>query len=299
MNNPQTLNLIPIPANQPVQQLGQQPVMQPTTPAMPAPATGQAQAPTMPMPAQAPAAMPQVNLMQATGQTAVPNAMDAMLKAMTEAKVSDQRRNLPVGQAIYAINNVVFTVTEQSSRHIDKMILTCVTPMNDANGLKYGTQGYSGAIPGMSYEYPIFRDYKMNYHVREWLNVVKCMLGITGEQLSQIQASPGGDKQLLQYVSYYFGFDFSTNQPTQSCLANTEAVEINVTVNRKAKKVNGQSVYDASGQPIMVDYHNTFFNRRVLLSELLAAFAGREAELYKCFGGQENFERAYAVQNSQ
>jgi len=253
----------------------------------------QTMAPYMGMPTPPPA--PNMAMMPGP----VTSMMDSVRQSIATARVSSQRRDVPEGQAIYVVNNMEFRVT-QGQDHIDVCHLTCLLPIQDGNGVRYGESGYTGAIPGSSYEYSIFRNYKWNTHSQRWLDIVVCFQEITPDVLKQWQASVEGQNHIVQLIQCYIGFDFTTGQPIQSVLANTHCAEINCQVVRKPKKINRQPVMDATtGQPIMQDLRNVYFNRNVKVAEVWQALGGSNAELvYRCFGGKENFERAYQLQNS-
>jgi len=267
---------------------------QPPATTTPTPAPGYSQPPTPPA---YPPAVP--GLARATAGQPMTNVMDTLRKQCADATISDQRRGMPLGTAIYIVNDVTYKVTPTNNIPLDSIMLTCAVPITDSMGLKYGEQGYSGSIPGTQYEYVIFRNSKYGGHMRQWLDLVKCFLGLTPDKIKEYQKTDQGIDYLLQLIQVLIGYDFNTNQSTQSCLANMNACEI-ATVQRMVddkNKQTGQPNYDQNGQKIQKAVVNTYFNKHVLLADLYPMFTGQEATLFQYFGGQENFNRAYAAQN--
>ena len=267
--------------------------------AVPTPATAPSVAPAM-APAQATPQIPVALMPPVPAAAPGMSPMDMLRKQVSEASVSEQRKNLPEGTAIFVINAMTRKLSLQKMDY-DVMTLICIQPITDVNGLRHGDQGYAGPIPGSSYEYPIFINPKYNGHVRQWLDLVKCFQNWDADTLKAYQASPEGLDQLMPLIQYYIGFDFATNKPMASVLANMNCAEVNTAITRKqGRAADGKTLlFDQAGQPIMKEYTNTYFNRHVPIAEVWQAVGQNPEFVYRCFGGKENFERAYAFQNPQ
>lgn len=226
------------------------------------------------------------------------NMMDTLRKQVAEAVVSDPRRGLPLGTAIYVVNDIVYEmVGANKDKPLDSVKLTCVIPNTDGDGLKMGEQGYSGALPGSAYDTGIFRMGRFGPNISQQLLLVRCFSGLTSDEIKAYQNTPEGVTYLIQLISLYFGFDFVSNTVTQSCLANMNLVEANTILTIVDSKTNGVIDYDEKGQAKKKTFINTYWNKHIPIAEIWPLFAGQEEKLYSYFGGQDNFLRAWAAQN--
>lgn len=252
-----------------------------------APAVGVAVAPVV-------AGAPVVAAVSLGGGNALNNAL---MEALQTASTGSRRNNMPPGVGVFLLKSCKFVITEGGKYKISAFTMYCLYGIKDANGIAFGTQGYTGPVPGDSYEVAIFQDISPKYskiNMGNNLRVVRVCMGWTEDYMKQYQATPEGNQILLGLLSGMFCCDPLTLAPTQQecAFSNQVAVEMACVVTRKEEKgSDGKVVYDEHQQKKMKvkEYQN--WNEKVPLATVAQTIG--DAAVIAAWGSKEAFEAAY------
>ena len=251
----------------------------------PAPATVQTTAHTLA------AAMPATAAPAAAAPLAGGNRLEGVMHALKTAKVGNRRNDLPIGVGIFLLKSAKFLVTEGGKWRITAFSLFCVHGIQDGNQIAYGSQGYSGPIPGETYEDSVFQDMSPSASARTFasnIRILRACLGWSDEKVKQYQATDQGAEMLLSLLSQMSCVDLGTLQPTnQPCVfSNQVVVQISSKVSRvqQKDKATGLPTMTANG-PVIKEYTNTFWDKKIPIPDLINMI-GDEA-VVKAFGTEE------------
>lgn len=219
-------------------------------------------------------------------------------EALKTATTGGKRDSMPLGTAIFLLKSGIYKVTEGSKYKLTSFSFLCMQAMHDASGIGHGTPGYAGAIPGESYEVPIFIDLSPKYvkgTMGKSLGALQACMGWTGEQTKTYQKEDAQVTMLFELLKGMFCVDFGTETPTgqPSIFSGQVIIQLSTKVSIVDKKVDGNDVFDASGNKVTKPYTNTYWDKRIFLDDLdLPA-----EQVIAAFGSQDAMMAAY--QNEQ
>ena len=220
------------------------------------------------------------------------NRLAGVRDALKTATVGRKRNDLPLGTGVFLLKSGKFVITEDNKYKISTFSFLCLASVVDGNGINLGSQGYSGPIPQETYEVAVFQDFSPKYckgTMSKDLSGLQACMGWSKEKIKEYQSTDAGQDILLNLLKGMYCVDIVNSTPTNqpSIFSNQVVVQLSTKPTIAETKVNGEAVYDNAGNKVTKTYINTYWDKKVLLTEL-PAMIGDEAVI-KAFGSQENF----------
>ncbi len=229
--------------------------------------------------------------------------LEGVREALATVTANNQSNKIPSGTGSFLLKSGTFKLTGGGNHKLTSFELMCLIPGVDANGLSYGTAGYSGAMIGETYEEAIFLDMGPQAKKRTLSAMVSALsscMGWDDAQLKAYQATPEGIEQLAQLLMGMFCVNIDTLVPTQQpcCFSNQVVVSLTSkqTRSHRKDKITKQPMYDANQQPIIGEYHNIYWDKKVSLAEVHAALG--DAGVSEDFGSGEAWNAAVQMEQS-
>lgn len=225
----------------------------------------------------------------------------AVDEAMRTARTGSGRNNMPFGTGIFLLKSGKFGITEVKKAWRTLFSFVCLQGGIDSNGLSFGTEGYSGSIPGAEYAEPMWQDITGIYAkqtIEKNLTALRVCLGWTEAKMLEYQGTPEGLRKLYVLLSGLFCLDMQTTVPTnQPCLfSNQVVVELTRRDEPYDAKVDGKKVMDAdSGQILKKIAKKLYWNNHIPLVEV-SKLINNDAVLTDAFGSEEIFLAAVKSQ---
>lgn len=223
--------------------------------------------------------------------------LESMMNAMATATVGSQRNDFPLGTGISLLKSGKFFITEDGKWKIASFSFLCLKGIVDANAIACGSPGYSGPIPGETYEVALFQDYspkKQKGTMGANLSAVQACMGWSKEKMKQFQSTPEGLQTLTQLWAGLLCCDMLANATNQPCIfANQVVIQISTKsrMYEQKDKVTKQPLYDKDGNKAMGTSINTYWDKKVPLADLVTMIP--EAEIVAAFGTAEAFNAAH------
>jgi hypothetical protein len=288
------------------------PVAVPTPLAAPAPVAAVVAAAPQPVAAPAPVAQPVAAVpvaQQVPGAAQAPlnggAALSGVMGALMAAKSSGGggKQDLPAGKGLYLLKEGKFALKSDGAFKVTEFILFCLKGVSDAVGIPYGTEGYSGPIPGETYKTTLWHKTgpkELQRTVDTNLRALRACWGVSQEKIEAYQSSPESAVQLNAMMTHFLGLDLDTGIPTGniSSFSNQAIVEIQVkpVLVELKDKITKQPLFLEGGVKATKVYTNEYWNGKVPIGEAAQMIDG---ELFlRAFGGQEAYAAAFASEQS-
>lgn len=266
------------------------------TPGTPAPQT----APFSPAtPGTPPPGFPRFNTAPATAPAQ--SRLKAAIGHLSKARTGSPRNKLPLGVGWFVLKHGQYKVTDRQS-HITAFQVQCIRGISDEHGLQPTASTYTGPKVGELYDLAVFHDTKYpEVFMSQCLSIVQACMGWPKDYLEQLKAylasSPAETDPTVQEINLIFGNTFgidlngvAVNAPCM--FSNQIVLELKTSAQIKTlKSPNGQDLYDAAGQKVTKTYVNTYWQKRIMLDEVLKIVP--QEEILRGFGDEAAFMVAY------
>ncbi len=222
--------------------------------------------------------------------------------ALKTASVKSGRNDLLIGTGIYLLKSGKLFVTT-GQLNISTFSLLCLQGIRDGAGNVYGVEGYTGPIPGETYDESLFQNFepkRVAATMANNLRAVTACMGWTEDQVKAFKSTEAGESVLFELIKGMMCIDMETGAPTgQPCCFSNQVV---IQMTRRPKiveqkdAVTKQPLYDAQGIAATKTYINTFWDKKILLPEVLTLIG--EPETIKAFDSAEAYLAAVENENA-
>ena len=230
------------------------------------------------------------------------NRLQLVRDALKTASVKTGRNDLPIGTGIFLLKSGKLFITA-GQLSISTFSLPCLQGIRDGAGNVYGVEGYTGPIPGETYDESIFQNFEPKRVVTTIANnlraVTACM-GWTEDQVKAFKSTQAGESVLFELIKGMMCIDMETGAPTEQPCCFSNQVVIQMT--RRPKIVEQkdaatkQPLYDAHGVVATKTFINTFWDKKIPLPDVLTLIG--EPETIKVFGSAEAYLAAVENENA-
>ena len=222
--------------------------------------------------------------------------------ALKTASVKSGRNDLPIGTGIFLLKSGKLFITT-GQLNISTFSLLCLQGIRDGAGNVYGVEGYTGPIPGETYDESIFQNFepkRVATTIANNLRAVTACMGWTEDQVKAFKSTEAGESVLFELIKGMMCIDMETGASTEQPCCFSNQVVIQMT--RRPKIVEQkdaatkQPLYDAHGVAATKTYINTFWDKKILLPEVLTLIG--EPETIKAFDSAEAYLAAVENENA-
>jgi len=221
------------------------------------------------------------------------NRLEMVRAALKTASVTGGRNDLPIGVGTFLLKSGKLFVT-QGQLNISTFSLLCLQGIKDGVGNVFGAEGYSGPIPGETYDESMFQNFepkRIAQTIANNLRAVTACMGWTEEQVKTFKSTPAGEGILFELMKGMMCIDMESGAPTEQpcCFSNQVVVQMT----RRAKvveqkdKVTKEFKYDKDGNKLTDTYINTFWDKKIPLSNVLEMIG--EPATIESFGTAEDY----------
>jgi hypothetical protein len=247
-------------------------------------------------------AAPKTNNGTATTASAVVsggNRLADIKAALAKAKTSNGgRNNLPCGTGWFLLKNGSFKQTEQKARKLSSFSFLCINQIADGENIAGTSPNYSGPRKWEEYEVALFQDGGfLESTMSKNLQALAACMGWSQEYVKQMQSSDQGITMIMELLKGLLCVSLDGTPTNQPCaFANQVVIELHTkaTIKDEKSKSDGQPVFDEHGQKKKVTFINTYWNKKVSLTDVLTTLG--EVDTVKAFGTAENFEAAFKAE---
>ncbi len=227
------------------------------------------------------------------------NRLQMVRDALKTASVSGGRNDMPIGTGVFLLKSGKLFVT-QGSLNISTFSLLCLQGIKDGVGNVFGVEGYSGPIPGETYDESLFQNFepkRIAATISQNLRAVAACMGWTEDQAKAFKSTKAGEDVIFELMKGMMCLDMEGGAPTEQPCCFSNQVVIQMT--RRAKiveqrdKVTKEFKYDKDSNKLTDTYINTFWDKKVPLPDVLIMIG--EPATVKAFGTGEAY--LAAVQN--
>ena len=222
--------------------------------------------------------------------------------ALKTASVKSGRNDLPIGTGIFLLKSGKLFVTT-GQLNISTFSLLCLQGIRDGAGNVYGVEGYTGPIPGETYDESIFQNFepkRVASTIANNLRAVTACMGWSEDQVKAFKTTEAGESVLFELIKGMMCIDMETGAPTEQPCCFSNQVVIQMT--RRPKIVEQkdaatkQPLYDAHGVVATKTFINTFWDKKIPLPDVLTLIG--EPETIKVFGSAEAYLAAVENENA-
>jgi len=230
------------------------------------------------------------------------NRLQLVRDALKTASVKGGRNDMPIGTGIFLLKSgKLFTTTAQLN--IATFSMLCLQGIRDGVGNVFGAEGYTGPIPGETYDESMFQNFepkRIAQTVANNLRAVTACMGWTEEQVKLFKSTPAGEGIIFELMKGMMCIDMETGVPTEQpcCFSN----QIVVQMTRRAKvveekdKITKEFKYDKDGNKLTQTYINTFWDKKISLPDVLTMVG--EPATVEAFGTGEAYIAAVENENA-
>ena len=222
--------------------------------------------------------------------------------ALKTASVKSGRNDLPIGTGIFLLKSGKLFITT-GQLNISTFSLLCLQGIRDGAGSVYGVEGYTGPIPGETYDESIFQNFepkRVATTIANNLRAVTACMGWTEDQVKAFKSTEAGESVLFELIKGMMCIDMETGAPTEQPCCFSNQVVIQMTRRPKIVEqkdaVTKQPLYDAHGIVATKTYINTFWDKKIALPDVLTLIG--EPETIKAFGSAEAYLAAVENENA-
>lgn len=230
------------------------------------------------------------------------NRLLLVREALKTASVKSGRNDLPIGTGIFLLKSGKLFITA-GQLNISTFSLLCLQGIRDGAGNVYGVEGYTGPIPGETYDESLFQNFepkRVASTIANNLRAVTACMGWTEDQVKAFKSTEAGESVLFDLIKGMMCIDMETGLPTEQpcCFSNQVVVQMT----RRPKIVEQkdaatkQPLYDAHGVVATKTYINTFWDKKIPLPDVLIMVG--ESETVKAFGTAEAYLAAVENENA-
>lgn len=209
----------------------------------------------------------------AAGPVGGGNRLALVRDALKTASVKSGRNDIPIGTGVFLLKSGKLFITD-GNLNISTFSMLCLQGVRDDAGSVFGADGYSGPVPGESYDVSMFQSFEPKRLASTMANNFRALAACMGwfeKQVKAFQATDQGMDVALELLKGMMCLDMVTSTPTQApCLFSNQVV---IQMTRRAKIVeqkgdNKQPLYDEHGQKATKTYINTFWDKKIPLTDL-------------------------------
>lgn len=229
------------------------------------------------------------------------NMLNTVMDALKTATVgSSKNDNIPLGKGIYLLKSGKYIVA-QSGAKLTSLSFICLKSLSDSNGIPLGTEGYSGPIPGETYNYALFHNLapkNIKYTMNRNATALSACMGWPKEKYTEYLTTEEGTQKIVELLKALLCVDLTTDQPTnQPCMFSNQVVlEISAKIGTgDEKSSDGSPSYDENGNVKKKTYINVYLDRKVPIQEAIG-LVGDDDLIIRAFGTQEAIMQAIKVE---
>ncbi len=251
-----------------------------------------------------PSPAPVTSLIPAGGAAAPLGGGDRLsmvMEALRTATTGGGRTKMPLGTGAFLLKSGKFIITDDGKWRISTFSFLCLIGIKDGSGIVYGTEGYTGPIPGDTYDIALFQDFApkaVKTTMTKNLNALAACMGWSKEQVKVFQSTPKGLDILFELLKGMMGASMvdciPTNEP--SIFSNQVVIQLtrNTSIVVKKDPVTKQPLYvDDKGTKATSTYFNEYWDKKIPLQDLITMM-NDDAKVIEAFGSQEAFQAAFA-----
>lgn len=222
--------------------------------------------------------------------------------ALKTASVKGGRNDLPIGTGVFLLKSGKLFVTT-GQLNISTFSLLCLQGIRDGAGNVYGVDGYTGPIPGETYDESLFQNFepkRVAATIANNLRAVTACMGWTEDQVKAFKSTEAGESVLFELIKGMMCIDMETGAPTEQPCCFSNQVVLQMT--RRPKIVEQkdaatkQPLYDVHGVVATKTFINTFWDKKIVLPDVLTLIG--ESEVIKAFGSAEAYLAAVENENA-
>ncbi len=222
--------------------------------------------------------------------------------ALKTASVKSGRNDLPIGTGIFLLKSGKLFITT-GQLNISTFSLLCLQGIRDGAGNVYGVEGYSGPIPGETYDESLFQNFepkRVAATIANNLRAVTACMGWTEDQVKAFKSTEAGESVLFELIKGMMCIDMETGAPTEQPCCFSNQVVLQMTrrpkIVEQKDKVTKEFKYDKDGNKLTDTYINTFWDKKIPLPEVLTLIG--ETETIKAFGTSKAYIDAVENENA-
>ena len=220
--------------------------------------------------------------------------------ALRVATIGGGRNDLPLGTGAFLLKSGKFLVTDDGKWKISVFSFLCLQGIKDGNGIVHGVEGYSGPLPGDSYDVSMFQDFSPKYQkgtISKNLAALAACMGWTKEQVKLQQSTEAGLDIVFELLKGMMCVSMEDGSITgvESIFSNQAIVQLtrSTSIVEKKDPVTKQPLYvDDKGTKATTTYFNEYWDKKIPVATMLETI-GEEA-MVVAFGSEVAVQAAHA-----